>query len=110
MPYGFRLKSATLVVSAFVLAAGLGVAWVDTRPNWDDTGVTVFAILLTAGTGGLAGVPPFLCALLAAAPLVLAELSTGAAVLVAVPIAVGAALAGAYLRRFAFPPRQPGRR
>jgi hypothetical protein len=34
----------------FLLAvfSGLGIAWIDSRPNWDDTGITVFAILVLA--------------------------------------------------------------
>jgi len=34
----------------FLLAefTGLAIAWIDSRPNWDDTGITVFIILLTS--------------------------------------------------------------
>ena len=28
---------------------GLGIAYVDSRPTWDDAGVTAFALLLSAG-------------------------------------------------------------
>jgi len=38
---------------AAALAAGLLIAWVDTRPGWDDAGVTVFALFLSAGIIGL---------------------------------------------------------
>jgi len=27
------------------VAIGLAIAWIDARPNWDDTGITVFMIL-----------------------------------------------------------------
>ena len=37
------------------LIAGLLLAYVDSRPNWDDTGITVFALLLSSGLLGLAG-------------------------------------------------------
>jgi hypothetical protein len=38
-----------------VLAVGLGVsiAHVDRRPNWDDTGVTAFALFLIAAVRGV---------------------------------------------------------
>jgi hypothetical protein len=34
----------------FILAefTGLALAWMDSRPNWDDTGITVFLVLLAA--------------------------------------------------------------
>ena len=40
-----------LLVAA--LAAGLLIAWVDSRPGWDDAGITVFALFLSAGIIGL---------------------------------------------------------
>jgi len=30
------------------IVCGLAIRWVDTRPSWDDTGVTAFALLATA--------------------------------------------------------------
>ncbi|HEX8026667.1 MAG TPA: hypothetical protein VF484_10715 [Candidatus Limnocylindrales bacterium] len=46
-------------------AAGIGIALMDSSPSWDDTGVTVFALLLAAaGCGALAGRRPWLIALL----------------------------------------------
>jgi hypothetical protein len=38
---------------AVALAAGLLIAWVDTRPGWDDAGVIVLALFLSAGIIGL---------------------------------------------------------
>ena len=35
------------------LAAGLLIAYVDSLPNWNDDGITVFALLLTGGIIGL---------------------------------------------------------
>jgi len=34
----------------FLLAefTGLAIAWIDTQPNWDDTGITVSLVLLAA--------------------------------------------------------------
>jgi hypothetical protein len=34
---------------AAALTLGLAVGWVDSRPAWDDTGVTAFALLAGAG-------------------------------------------------------------
>jgi hypothetical protein len=41
----------------FVVALGLGlaIAYVDSRPNWDDTGVTAAAILFSCGLLGATG-------------------------------------------------------
>ena len=41
----------------FVVALALGglVTWVDSRPGWDDTGVTVATLLLLSGVLGFAG-------------------------------------------------------
>ena len=43
---------------------GIGIAWVDSRPTWDDTGITAGALLLTGAVFG-AAVPdrPWLSAL-----------------------------------------------
>ena len=35
------------------LASGLLIAYVDSRPTWDDTGITVFALLVASGIIGL---------------------------------------------------------
>jgi hypothetical protein len=33
----------------FAVGCGSVIAYVDSRPNWDDTGITAMAILLTSG-------------------------------------------------------------
>ncbi len=40
-----------------LLAVGLGlaIAWVDSRPHWDDDGITAGMLLLSAGALGLMG-------------------------------------------------------
>ena len=40
-----------LLVSAILI--GLIIAFIDTRPNWDDAGITVFAFLVGSGLIGL---------------------------------------------------------
>lgn len=44
----------TRVLFILAVAVGLGIAFVDSRPTWDDTGVTVLALLVSAGLFGLA--------------------------------------------------------
>lgn len=46
------------------VAMGLAIAWVDSRPHWDDTGITAGCLLLSAGLLGLIGLRrPWLWAL-----------------------------------------------
>ncbi len=75
------------------------LAWIDTRPQWDDTGIIAFGVLLVAAFGSLAGVTPWLSALLIAGPILVAELSGGPGVLLAIPFALAGAHAGAFVRR-----------
>jgi hypothetical protein len=84
---------------ALALCAGLAIAWVDTRPGWDDTGVTAGALALTAAFCSLTPARPWLVALLVAGPILVAELPGGTGVLLAVPFALAGAYAGAFVRR-----------
>jgi hypothetical protein len=45
------MKQKLLLFAALVF--GMLVAFVDSRPTWDDTGITVFALLLGSGIVGL---------------------------------------------------------
>jgi hypothetical protein len=63
-----------LVLAAIAVAMGAGIAWVDTRPTWDDTGVTVGTLLLAAGFAAAVGLRWWAAALLVAAPILVAEL------------------------------------
>lgn len=79
-----RWPVVTLMAGAFALAAGSAIAWVDTRPNWDDTGVTVGALLLAAGLAAVLGLRWWVAALLVGCPIVLLEhRSAGWGILVA---------------------------
>jgi hypothetical protein len=40
-----------LIVAAILI--GIGIAYVDSRPTWDDTGITAGALLMAAGCLGL---------------------------------------------------------
>ena len=51
-------RSRWLYRTLFVVAIALGVAiaWVDSRPNWDDSGITAGTLMVVAGMLGLAGI------------------------------------------------------
>ncbi len=52
------------ILLAIALLAGLFYAYVDSRPTWDDTGITVGVILLTCGILAMIGFQrPWLLAL-----------------------------------------------
>jgi hypothetical protein len=52
------------ILLAIAVMAGLFFAYVDSRPSWDDTGITVGVILLTSGLLALIGFQrPWLLAL-----------------------------------------------
>jgi hypothetical protein len=43
-----------MVKALSIVAVGLGllIAWIDSRPNWDDTGITAFALFASCGLFG----------------------------------------------------------
>ena len=56
------------VLAAAGLVIGLTIAWFDSRPTWDDTGITIAVLLLSAGMlAGLSGRRPWLWAILVGA-------------------------------------------
>jgi hypothetical protein len=82
------------------LSAGCVIAAIDTRPGWDDTGVTAGLLFLAAGFAAFAGVPGWLTPVLVAGPLVIAELrGLGWGALLVCAIAAAGALAGFAARR-----------
>lgn len=62
-----RLSRAPLG-AALALLASLALGWVDTRPNWDDTGISAGLLLIGAAVAGLTGAPWWLAGGLMAAP------------------------------------------
>lgn len=94
-----RPATQTLLGATFSLGAGLAIAWIDTRPGWDDTGVTAGLLMMAAAAGAAARVPPWLAAALAAGPVLIAEVPRGTGVLLAAPVALAGAYAGALVRR-----------
>ncbi len=49
----YRTLHWVLLFAAVIV--GLAIAWVDSRPHWDDSGITAGALLLSAGVLGLIG-------------------------------------------------------
>jgi hypothetical protein len=47
-----RNRGFELGILIVAVAIGLAIAYVDSRPTWDDTGVTVFALLASSGLLG----------------------------------------------------------
>jgi hypothetical protein len=93
-----------------VMAVGVGVvvAWIDSRPSWDDTGITVGLLLLAStGLAFLGGRRPWLWALLVGAPLPAVEIVTEGtlASLIALTFAAVGAAIGWGLRRAIEPAR-----
>jgi hypothetical protein len=53
------------LVGLVVVAIGLALGYLDSRPSWDDTGITAALLLLTSAmSAGLSGRRPWLWALL----------------------------------------------
>lgn len=90
-----------LVVAA--LAAGLTIAFIDSRPTWDDTAVTVGALLtVSAAIAAIAGRRPWLWGLLVGIWIPIFEIRPGLPVapLVALVFAIVGALLGWVVGRF----------
>jgi hypothetical protein len=98
---GHRAGAAVLGVrSGMTLLAGLAIAWVDSRPNWDDTGISAGLVLITAAVATFTGVKPWLTALCVAGPLIIVGLSRGnAGSLLALLFALAGAYGAALTRR-----------
>jgi hypothetical protein len=93
------LTGRFLISSGILLCAGVAIAWMDTRPGWDDTAITACAIAIVAALGSAMRVPPWLAAALVGGPILAAEISGGPGVLLAVAFAAGGAYIGAFIRR-----------
>lgn len=96
-----------LLLAIAVVLGGL-IAFVDSRPTWDDTGITLFAIVAVCGVLGLiAPERPWRWALAVGiwVPLVEIPLYWAFAALVAPLVAFVGAYAGTALRKLIAPPR-----
>jgi hypothetical protein len=90
----------------FVIAIGLGlaIAYVDSRPNWDDTGITAVAILLSCALlGATRPTKPWIWALAVGLwiPLYGIAVSQNYGSLLALGVAFAGAYAGMALRKIA---------
>ena len=52
-----RINTMNKILLAVAILCGLFLAYVDSRPNWDDTGITAGGLLITAGLVTLLGHP-----------------------------------------------------
>lgn len=50
-----RDRTLHWILLALAVALGLAIAWVDSRPHWDDAGITAGMLLLSAGLLGMLG-------------------------------------------------------
>ena len=58
------MKKQFIISLIIAITIGLTIAWIDTRPHWNDTGVSVFLILLSSiYCGYLSSQKPWLIAL-----------------------------------------------
>lgn len=99
-------RDGLLAVAAVAIGASLG--YFDSQPTWDDTGITVSLLLLTAAmVAGFSGRRPWLWALLVGGWVPLFEIggSGGAASLAAPLVAALGAFGGYALVRAAQPAR-----
>jgi hypothetical protein len=96
----------------FVVALGLGLAitYVDSRPNWDDTGITAGAILLSCAVlGALGPKQPWLWALAVGIwiPLFGIARAQNFGSLLALAVAFAGAYAGMALRKISASAERP---
>ena len=89
---------------------GISIAYVDSRPTWDDTGVTAFALLLSAALFSIiAPKVPWLVALCVGIWIPLYAMAKApslgsAAMLLVLLFPLTGAYVGMAVRRFIFPP------
>jgi hypothetical protein len=58
------MKNKFILYFSLAIIMGIGIAWIDSRPGWDDTGISVFLIAMAATLCGyLALQKPWLIAL-----------------------------------------------
>ena len=100
------MKKLFWVCLTLSLGAGAFIGWMDSRPHWDDTGITVGAIVLSAGVLGiLHPQKAWLWATLIGLGVTVWEYGVSGTVgaVVSIPIAFAAAYMGVVARRLAAP-------
>jgi hypothetical protein len=85
-------------------AMALAIAWIDTRPTWDDTGISATVVVVASGLAAFADLPVPLAAALGVGPLLLAHWGHWNDGLVLAPLlAFVGAFVGSRIRRTARP-------
>jgi hypothetical protein len=94
-----RTSARTLALIFAALVLGLAIAWMDTRPTWDDTGVTAGVVVAGSALATMVGLRLWWAAACVAGPLalVLAVHGSLAAVVVAL-LGLGGAALGSVVR------------
>jgi hypothetical protein len=91
------MRTREVVLLAAAVAAGAAIGYVDSRPGWDDTGITAGLLIVAAGAAAaVSGRRPWLWALLVGGATPLLEIPAGGspASLAALLFATVGALAG----------------
>ena len=97
------MKKSFILSVILATILGIVIAWIDSSPNWDDTGVTVFMVLVAAFVCGFtASQKPWLIALLVSIwiPLVGIILSQNAGGILAIVPAFAGSFAGYWGKKF----------
>ena len=42
------MKKISIIILLLATITGLAIAWIDSRPNWDDTGISVMMVLVAS--------------------------------------------------------------
>ncbi len=106
-PTPIRIRGLPLILTPLAIAAGLIIAWIDSGPRWDDTGITAGAIFLTAALFGVlrpSRAPLWALAIGAWIPFFGIVLHRNFGSLLALAVAFLGAYAGALARRALAPP------
>ncbi len=88
-----------LAPAVAALLVGLGLAWIDARPGFDDTGILVGLVFLAGLLFAALGAPMILAALAVAGPIVAHDLPAEPGVLLALLPALAGVAAGGLVRR-----------
>jgi hypothetical protein len=55
MEHTMHRAGSQIALLLLAILLGLAIAWIDSRPHWDDAGITAGLLLLSAGLLGLIG-------------------------------------------------------
>jgi hypothetical protein len=100
-------RSTSLPLPAAALIVGAALLYVDSRPGWDDTGVTVALLLIASCAFGFCGAErPWLYALAVGVWIPIGEFAAGwnPGSLLAPVLSFAGAYAGSTIRRLFLPP------